>query len=366
MQLLATLLSQYKNTMYFEGSKGDLSTGDVVKLTSDDFKNVLRYPSIQSVLEQYLLDPNYVTGHWVILNQPCDIVHDVKKNRKMKNSLFLAPLQGLKAALRKGIPAGDVLHYISAPDIGKTFEKAYQSYLVDFSKKENPALADEKPPEYNKRIHSDFVHPIISDVLKIIEPVKHLTDHPDDLLDSLIESSTDNEKLNLSLTSFKQSTFWQEALSKFDQNMEKIAERSKVIILKSKSAEDVMAKLCLNQLDSQGVFFFEPNEKLSSVETDLAFVIKLDDLLTLKIEKKKLDNGDLYNLLLKNRVLSLTENFSDRLLNIMGTYFSKIGTDDVMSGKVLDLYNQIYPDMFFLTDEKYEEYSRKTHSQSKL
>ena len=65
-------------------------------------------------------------------------------------------------------------------------------------------------------------------------------------------------------------------------------------------------------------------------------------------------SGKLSRLLIEKRIASLKKNFSDRLLNIMGNYFSKIGTSDVMVNKVLHLYKKIYPSNFFLSGKDLE------------
>lgn len=356
MTSIHNLLAEFSNTMYQEPSGRDLHTGDIVRLSIEDFKKILRYESMERVLEQYLKDPNYSTGLWAILNQPCDMVHDDEKKRQMKGSLFLAPLQGLRAALKKGIPAGDVLHYINMPKVENVLTDSYRSYLEIQTRTDNPRPKEESNADYQKRINGDYINPAIDGVKRVIQPIIDETEEPTDLLEVLVDSTKEHPTMNDSLKSFASSTEWTKAIEKFNEQKKQVEDRNNLIILKSKSSEDILAKLCLNQLDSQGLFFFEPHPKISDPKHDLAFVIKLDDLLTLKINKDVLAKGDLHKILVERRHLCLTENFSDRLLNIMGNYFSKIGTNDVMSGTVLDLYTQIYPDTFFASDSKYQDF----------
>ena len=169
---------------------------------------------------------------------------------------------------------------------------------------------------------------------------------PSQLLDYLIEYTEKNDEIKKSLNDFKESEIW----SKSD--LENQTE-SKKIVLKLK-AKDKLAKLCLNQLDSQGVFYYQPSKGLSETKYDLSYIIQLEDMITLKIDEKFQDSNNLVELLKKNRIVSLTENFSDRLLNIMGNFFSKIGTNDVMSDEIMDLYVKSYPDSFFLTKGSFD------------
>ena len=110
-------------------------------------------------------------------------------------------------------------------------------------------------------------------------------------------------------------------------------------------------------MDSQGIFFYEPKKNLSKLNYDLSYIIQLEDIISLKINEKVQKSGKLFNLLIEKRVVSLTENFSDRLLNIMGNFFSKIGTEDIRSEELLDLYVKTYPDSFFMNENKFNNRS---------
>lgn len=91
----------------------------------------------------------------------------------------------------------------------------------------------------------------------------------------------------------------------------------------------------------------------------LSYMIQLGDLITLKIAQSVKKIGELSQLLQNKREAMLTSNFSDRLLNIMGNYFSKIGTPDVMSHEVFMLYKKVYPGEFFDDINEYNDYNRK-------
>ena len=101
-------------------------------------------------------------------------------------------------------------------------------------------------------------------------------------------------------------------------------------------------------MDSRGFFYYEPDNSLSKQDHDLSYIIQLDDMISLKIKEDIKKDGELIKLLKKNRVVSLTENFSDRLLNIMGNFFSKIGTPDVNSSEIIELYVKSYHGSFVM------------------
>lgn len=348
MSQYQTVIENYKSTMYRTEPSDCLATGDIVYLDLAEIKSILRYETIAPVLEQFLNDANYTKGLWAVLNQPCDLVHSDASNRRIKSSLFIVPLQGLRAAFKKGLPT-DLLHLQSAPSPIKAVTDSFRKYLVEISKAQNPPAAGEAVGAYEKRIQTTIVHPIMESIAEIIKPIESEIEDPNDLLETLVDATQSMQNTHQALSDFRNNKIWLTARKHYDEAIAANTEHSKNIILKSdQNSKNMLAKLCLNQLDSQGIFFYEPNKNISTQETDLAFIIKLDDMLSIKIKKELLDNGGLFSLLMKKRVVSLTENFSDRLLNIMGTYFSKIGTTDVMSSDVLDLYCQVFPETFFV------------------
>ncbi len=77
---------------------------------------------------------------------------------------------------------------------------------------------------------------------------------------------------------------------------------------------------------------------IQTVITMIKLLIQFEDIITLKVKEEIQKTGHLISLLIEKRCVSLTRNFSDRLLNMMGTYFSKIGTPDVMADRILALY----------------------------
>lgn len=148
---------------------------------------------------------------------------------------------------------------------------------------------------------------------------------------------------------------WKKGVAKFETTKAEAEKRNNSLILKA-NAQDRLASLGLNQLDSRGVFFYEPHTEISSKATDLAFVVLLQDMITVKVKKESQTDGSLYKLLLGKRALSLSENFSDRLLNIMGNYFSKIGTGDVRADKVVELYSTTFAGHFFTSEKEYKKF----------
>ena len=165
------------------------------------------------------------------------------------------------------------------------------------------------------------------------------------LLESLIEYAKDDPIIKEGLTNFRESETWSRTVKLFNEKMEQ--EKDDKITLKS-GAKERLSDLFLNQMDSRGIFYYEPNTCLSNQDHDLSYIIQLDDMITLKIKEDMRESGALNNFLRKKRVISLSENFSDRLLNIMGNFFSKIGTPDVNQSAILELYAKSFPNSFIL------------------
>jgi hypothetical protein len=116
----------------------------------------------------------------------------------------------------------------------------------------------------------------------------------------------------------------------------------------SREGLESINELFLNQQDSKGIFYFEPSIDLFNKEVnDFSYFIEIEDILTLKISEESIQNGQLVQLLSANRVVGLTRNFSDRLQNIMGNYFSKIGTADVKASGILALYSECFEKFSF-------------------
>lgn len=337
--------------MYDSHAKA-LKTGDVVKLTLLDFQHILRHQSILHVIEQFSSDPKYSAGLWTVLNKPCDMVHSA--NQRFKHNLFLCPLQGLLSALKDG-PFDDCLHATSSKTPLAAFKKAFADYKRGQTKEQYPRTTEVSFPEYNKNLES-LVKPAIEKVTELLGQLATQDDDPAGILSDLKKAVKKSPLLYQDLNIFGASDEFQQVIDAHKKNLQ----RSNAIIIAS-SKHDKIADLCLNQFDSQGVFFYEPHQKLWRHSKDLAHIIKLEEMLTLKIKPELRENGDIVHLLNSRRVIGLTENFSDRLQNIMGNYYSKIGTDDVSSSPIMELYHRFFPKKFFWTSADYEKRGLAPH-----
>lgn len=343
--------------MYNEGNPTLLLTGDIVRLELADFKSFVRHESFLNVLAQFEGDENYTSRLWAVLNQPCDMVHDPTKGRIFKSNLFLCPLQGLRSALKKGA-LGDIVHYESLKKPENALTEAYRKYFTEKVKRENPQPEGESPKDYNIRLNRDLIHPALERIESELATVSGQFHDPQDVLNALKEYYESDNNLVQSLAEFETTETWGRTVQDYQKSLEIAEKKNKSIILKS-DAKNKLPTLYLNQLDSQGIFFYEPHKNISQPEHDLSYVILLQDLLTVKVKKESQNNGTLFELLKQKRVLSLTENFSDRLLNIMGNYFSKIGTGDVRPEKIIELYTDVYAGEFFIGEDQFKKFHSK-------
>ena len=347
------IIAEYKHLMYEETPDSKkLRSGDVVRLRIDDFKKIARHDSMINLFSDFKDNPDYPENFWAILNKSCDMVHDPQNGRTFKNNLFIAPLQGLKSALRKGTL--NLLHSSEGPSILNIFIDSYRHYFTGKSKRENPKKKSESHEEYSKRIGVDIVRPTIEKIKELVSVDNVGCDHPQDIVASL-KQNVQNVPIHSDIVEFESSPEWKKELKKFNENQKEIKRRDSSIILKKDAEESKIADLALNQLDSQGIFFYEPSPMISNPEHDLSYLIQLEDMVTLKVSEDLKKSGEMTNLLLTKRVAMLTRSFSDRLLNIMGSYFSKIGTPDVVPGMVLGLYKKIYADSFYINIKEYEK-----------
>lgn len=347
----AELVSSFHYKMYEPSPVSDsLRTGDVVCLTTDDFKSVVKYPEMLALLHQFEKDPNYRKCYWAVLNQPCDMVHD-DKGRRFKSNLFLVPLLGLKSALKKGV-LGEVVHFETVRLPEKVFLEEYAKFQRDLARQQNPKLDNEDSKSHSIKVNS-IVDPGLRRLEEDLAPVKGKFSDPNQVLEVMLTYAKDSQTVTESLESFKTSPGWLKALAQYKEQRINAEKVNDLLILKADS-ESKLSSLFLNQRDSQGLFYYEPHPKLSAPEFDLSYVIVIQDMLTIKINVDVQEEGTLFRLLLSKRVVSLTENFSDRLLNIMGNYFSKIGTDDVEISSIFDMYKNTYPESFFLNKASYE------------
>ncbi len=345
------LIADYKPIMYAETEY--LRTGDILRLDFEDFKSFVRHESILPLFQQFEGDASYSAKLWVLLNQPCDMVHDPENGRYFKSNVFLAPLQGLMSALRKGV-IGDLVYFEDVRQPENVFIESYKTYLKSKIEAENPKGATEQPKDYGLRIHA-LIEPTLKRIEEELEPVKGQFHDPTDVLNVMKEYLAADANLVNSIEELGGQDLWKKGVAKFETTKAEAEKRNNSLILKA-NAQDRLASLGLNQLDSQGVFFYEPHAEISNKETDLAFVVLLQDMITVKVKKESQTDGSLYKLLLSKRALSLSENFSDRLLNIMGNYFSKIGTGDVRSDKIIELYSTTFAGHFFTSEKEYTKF----------
>lgn len=331
------LISQYKSQMY-DGAPSILRTGDVVRLSPEDFRKFVRYESILPLIDDYSGNPDYAAHLWAVLNKPCDMVHD--ESRQFKNNLFLAPLQGFRSTMIKG-PFRHFRHIPEKQPPQKAFLDLYRKYLAERARSEIAELEGEKPGEYSRRINQEYIDPIIGPLKEQMDSIDDPSEDPDNFMSYLKAFLEEQESLLSDVASFEDTPPWQKTR---DQYAKLAKDKSKILFKNSEAQE--FSNLCLNQYDSKGVFFYEPHPAISSKDTDLTFIIQLEDMITVKVKDEAQKEGELVQLLSQNRLVSLTENFSDRLLNIMGNFFSKIGTNDVSSKPILSMYQNIYPDSF--------------------
>ncbi len=313
----------YKPIMYDEACENNLRTGDVIELRVADFEKICRHDSMLNLLKEYEQNPDYPKSFWAVLNQPCDMVHDTANKRYFKSNLFLAPLQGVKSALRKGTLGGPRLNS-NIKDLKKIIVENFEKFIHEDK--------DKKSLEF-----------LVGRIKDILEVEDKEAQHPSDLLAFLIEYLDRTRLTKDLLIKFEKGKVWKQALENYDKELR---EPQKIRI--NNDLKDKLSKLCLNQLDSQGFFFYEPHENFyfPTEGKEICYIIQLEDMITLKIKKDYQSSGQLVEDLKNKRVVSLTENFSDRLLNIMGIYFSKIATKNVLFHKVMELYNDVCPDEF--------------------
>ncbi len=318
--------------MYADKPSKVLRAGDVITLTLEDVSRIARHPSILEVFKQYSEDLQYPRNLWAILNKPCDMIHDGENKRYFTANLFLSPLQGLKNVLKQKTVKEILFQQKRAMEsVRETFHQYIQK---------------------NKNTIPSFKDTVTSLLYSVESEIESL-ETPEEILDYLISYINKNKKNKqqvIDLESFRNSSIWKKNLKR--HNPVKIDKS--IIILKGDKPKPLV-NLFRNQLDSQGIFFYEPHKDLSSVDHDLAYVIQIEDMITLKIKKEFQRNGELPEILIKNRKISLSESFSDRLLNIMGNYFSRIATDDVSISEVTDLYKKIYPETFFTSEKQFNE-----------
>ncbi len=318
-----THIESYRPCMYSDGKDGMLRTGDVIELGTEDIKKIARHSAIYDLFKAYSKDSNYSHELWSVLNKACDMVHE--KGRYFSTNLFLCPLQGLLSAIERGTIEG----VLKGKNLPKSPINFLETKFINFAKKElSKEAVNAMSALFNKVKKSDGIKG--SDPSEVLEAI----------IEALNINNPDSNAAAIdALQKFKSSTKWELDLQEYKKDSEE--ESSKIII---ESNPKKLISLSLNQFDSKGIFFYEPSKELSSFEHDMSYIIQLEDMITLKIKEESQKNGELLNILKANRKVSLSENFSDRLLNIMGNYFSKIATKDVIFSNIAKLYTKVYPE----------------------
>ena len=340
------LIRQYQAKMYQDPFEDKLRPGDVVGLDLDDFSKIVRNESILPLFADYYSNSDYSHGYWAILNKSCDMIHDDQKGRYFSSNLFVAPLQSLRSAISKGT-LGNITQVPQRPSGEKTFLDNFKKFFTKEVKHQYSKAENENAKEYGQRVQG-IARQAVQAVEKLIEGSED--ENPEDILNSLIHATKDNADLQANILKFDKDHEWQKSLTKYKKKIDECNSAKDKIAL-NRNSINTLTDLTLNQMDSKGIFFYEPSPHISSPDNGLSFLIQLEDMTTIKINREMQQSGGLFQLLKSKRIASLTRNFSDRLLNIMGNYFSKIGTPDVLADEVLDLYRQVYKDEFVFAFE---------------
>lgn len=358
MTNLKTALKSYDNTMYdLSDVDRGLVTGDILKLDVDFFKKFSKYDTIIPLFENFLKNEDYSSNYWAILNKPCDMVHDDYVKRSFDRNMFLCPLKNFKTSFYKNELLEDcALHGESIESPYRKIYQLYSSFVKDFVNEEYPfekGVGKEKEEERRSTISETkksmieyFFGNVFAD-----ETIEY--DFVFSFLEGYMQQEEGEDFLRIQkfIDKYKNSKVWRDYGLKLEESA--VAD-SNVKIKKSKLSK--ISNFVLNQNDSLGTFFYEPNLKISSMNGDLCYYIELEDLITFKVDSNFQSSGELVEFLKKVRVLKVSDNFSDRLLNIMGNYFSKIGTTDIPSTPILRMYGQVLKDNFSIVgDEESEE-----------
>ncbi len=336
-----------------------LRTGDVVRLELADFKSILKsYELLEPLLKSYDQNPKYKSQLWAILNKPCDMVHDGSQKFK-SSSLFLAPLQSFKGELRKDkvfsdfvLPPLNVVPFKTfLNDFGDKYFKSMGEKFFPFPLDATPLQKKEVGGKRStfKNDHYQWVRTEIFD--------KFEGNEVPEILDQILGQFTttlDKKKYSVIiqfLTDLLKDASW----DKYKKDFALSVKQSTEVRLDSSKINEMARSVFINQMEIRGRFYYEPHQSLySEAVDDFSYIIELEDLITLKVTEESVKKGTLVNLLKKKRLVGLTRNYSDRLQNIMGYYYSKIGTADVESKNVLALYNDCY-DSFLILDPPKEE-----------
>ena len=340
-------VSNYKHVMYLSKERmkyETLTTGDVIELTTSDLRKFLEHNTMKSLIKQFDKDKKDRPKFWAILNKACDMAH--KDNQKFTTNLFLCPLQGLREQIRRG-PLKRIRYIETNKSPAQKFKGILETDIKKETSKSLKKIGAETDQEFGKRKQTE-VQNSLSPVYSYVEQIKK-EDDPTDFEIAIIGSASSNEEVQEYFKGLFKSNPWCNYLKDY-----KRIQRSSSLLILKENAFSAISKLCNNQLESDGLFFYEPHPKLLKKSYDLAYVIEFEDLLTLKIKEKFQASGELVKFLEDKRILSLKPLFSSRLQNMMGVYFSKIGTDDILSQNVLNLYENYFKKDMFLSVNDYK------------
>lgn len=321
-----------------------LRAGDVVKLELGDFEKILRhYPSMAALLKQFYSEAKYKSKLWAILNKPCDMVHD-GEGRTFDTNLFLAPLQGFLSELR---PGGVFKKYVKTPVSIQAYPAVLTKFLEDdlnirlnqkfkiqasMGDKQKAEIIEEKE-QFKKEVSETFDTSFFSMFSE--------SDDPAEIENAMLKFSQ-RGNLHSFITPFFEGLATNKSWVKY-KNDRAAALKALSQVEISKEGVNQIPELFLNQMDTRGIFYFEPDKNLFSPELeDFSFFIEMEDMITFKVNEECIRTGALVDLLKAKRLTGLNRNFSDRLQNVMGNYFSKIGTADVKATKVLRLYSDVF------------------------
>jgi len=357
LQLLAdckTKLSKYPNTMYRAlndiGEDG-LRTGDVIYLDTLNFKEILRnYNSFKELFAQYEANPKYRANYWAILNKPCDMVHDESKKRKFDTNMFLCPLQSFLFSF--GVQ--EILNQYreqpaSVEEYSAVLERMLTKYLKKYFSTMIPITENQKKEEKKEllRLREDGIETVLKSVLSI-ENVFSFSKSDDHLLveNVLAQYAEEGNILGPAINFFKGLST--EPEWKAHIKTRAIEAGNGLSLTKEQYKLDEFSKFFRNQKENDGLYYYEPHLHLFSDQvSDFSFFLELEDMMTFKIKESSIQDGSFVELLKVNRKVGLTRNFSDRLQNIMGNYFSKIGTSDIKSNDIFSLYQDAVKNFYY-------------------
>jgi len=308
-----------------------LRTGDVLKLTNDDFKYLAKHESIKELFNEFFQTEIFKHGYWAIINKPCDMVETKDGSRTFDTNLLLCPLRGFKSALKENILKGFLEQNIKPPrdEFIRLFKEEQKMF---FHKQTKDTIKDHYERE---RRAKDFANETAKRI-KELTTTERTT--PQLFAAALLEILKRNKFQKDRVISIVNSDPWARYIIQFETSSKQQAK-----LKLDKNGIKSFASLCLNQFDSKGIFFYEPHNSISNKDIDLSFIIKLDEMISFKIRPDLIYHRRVSEFLRKKKILGLKENFSDRLLNIVGNYFSKIGTSDVSFTPILELYKKTNP-----------------------